>query len=49
MTHAKIAKCFILGGITLIITAFMNIVNLVNNYDTYVNSNSSHVISAFDG
>ena len=49
MMQGSMAKCFILGGITLIISAFMNIVYIVNSYDTYVNNNSSHVISAFDG
>lgn len=49
MAQKIMAKCFVMSGIMLIISTFGNLINLVNNYDNYVQNMSSHIVSAFDG
>jgi hypothetical protein len=48
MTQENVAKCFMAGGIMLIVSSFISLVSMVDSYDTYV-ENHSQVMAAFNG
>lgn len=48
MKQETLTKYFTAGGIMLILAMFTNLVNTINQYDSYLKDNSN-VVSAFRG
>jgi hypothetical protein len=49
MAQAKMARCFVLSSLMIIVTMFTSVIYLVNQYDNYVKDDPSNIISAFEG
>lgn len=48
LKHETLKKCFLTSGVMVLVSTFGYLVNMVNQYDSFV-ENQTEIISAFEG